>query len=255
MSEEYRKLCIVLVLMGVMNILFSGGSFAKAPDVELIANPDKREFPVNFESITLIADYSNEPNLKFQWTLEGVGKLDGTVTEPNIIYIPPKEINGESAKAIVTVKVTNDQGEVTTKSREFKIINVVTPQIRPTPTNGGNDCTSITADGYDVLFSPVDHKDWRKWGWVELALKYARQEKASVVLAYEVYEANKVKKTDEYYATWRFEVEGTVLNYRYLPGTPTIEVGSCWKQFEGKIPNDLLALGSSKIVIYVLKQK
>ena len=191
------------------------------------------------------------------WGIIGAIIGGGLVVGIILLRNPPPPPPISTPKATPTAIVTP------TPTFTPKPIPKPTEESRPTPTvgagNAENDCTSITAYGYDVLFSPVDlvgiYKDWRKWGWVELALKYARQEKASEVFAYEVYEANKVKKTDEYYATWRFEVEGTILNYRYLPGTPTIEVGSCWKQFEGKIPNNLLSLGTSKIVIHVLKQK
>jgi hypothetical protein len=266
MIKNWKKYSIILTVLLVYAFLPFKESYA-APTVKLVISPNDTNICPSASSIALTAKASGT-ELTFEWRLLGVGTFKGRTTGSAIFYVPPEKIGQQEEQAIVSVKVTDKNGEVATDSIVFVISK---KEILPTPTaekeqlqptdkeqakgehTQNRDCTSITANGYDVTFSPQElvgvYKDWREWPWVQFALKYARQEKASEVLAYEV------RKKEGYYDIWRFEVDGTTLNYRYLSGAPVIKTGSCWKQFEGKIPNSILALGVSKLVIYVLKSE
>jgi len=265
--KEWKKRFMILTVTFIYAFLPFKESYA-APTVKLVISPNDTNISPGASPIALTAKASGA-ELIFEWELLGSGAFKGRTTGSAIFYVPPEKIGQQEEQVIITVKVTDKNGETVTDSTVFVISRT---EILPAPTaevevqpqpiqkedvTRTSDCRSITASGYDVLFSPQElvgiYKDWRKWGWVEFALKYARQEKASEVLAYEVYEANEAKKTEKYYAIWRFEVDGTTLNYRYLPGAPIIKTGSCWKQFDGKIPNNIIALGVSNVGIYVLK--
>lgn len=121
MLKKCQTSCIVwaIIFVGIF-VLFVECS-AQAPDVVLIANPNKTEIIAGEDKrIALIADASGS-NPKFEWTIEGAGKLDGSSSSPTIVYIPPEQISGGSASATVSVRVSTDQGEVT-RSMGFTII-------------------------------------------------------------------------------------------------------------------------------------
>ncbi len=109
-----RKHCSNLII--VFCLVFVGFSckdhhINAQPVVELTLDPDIRTIPLQEtppKEIALIAR-TNKQNLTFTWELDGVGKLDGDLSNPGIFYLVPDRIDGLSAKAIIRVTVRDKQ--------------------------------------------------------------------------------------------------------------------------------------------------
>lgn len=133
MSNTYQKLVLLLIF-----IVWGGGflgnhSFASAPSIRLIANPNTTEIRVGSDPIAITAKVAGK-NLQYAWKLFGPGKIEGQGSA--IFYIPPETIEGNLTEAMLTVSVTDTDGLVDMESVTFRIMsnNITPPSPTPTPT-------------------------------------------------------------------------------------------------------------------------
>ena len=100
--------------------MFVGGDvYAEALSVSLRANPDVTEVFVGADPIALIAKAAGT-GLQFSWELQGPGRIEGSGSA--IFYYAPQTIEGQSARAIVTVMVKDGTGQETTDAYAFTIL-------------------------------------------------------------------------------------------------------------------------------------
>jgi len=135
MFKKIQKLSILFVIISVSILLLMEESYAEI-NVKLVMNPEVTTIKVGSEPIALVANASGS-NLTFKWELLGPGEFEGSTTSSAIHYIPPEKITRKSAKATITVKVSDDQGNEATAGVTFNIIpfprSEVTPAPSPTP--------------------------------------------------------------------------------------------------------------------------
>lgn len=126
-----------LVVVFVLTILLFSFVFAKgciaAPSVELKIEPNDTVLYAGSDEVTLIALVNGE-NLKFKWELIGPGELEDKGS--TALYVAPKEIENEPTQAIITVTVSDETGQKTTKTITFSIVSDLpsTLTLIPTPT-------------------------------------------------------------------------------------------------------------------------
>lgn len=127
----YMSFCILFALVCITPSL---KNVYAQPDIELSIDPDIREILIEQpEEIALIAEAGQEAH--YRWSLDGPGELQGELTGPGVIYIPPEELGDVVAEATVSVTVTDDTGQTNTKSVTFTLIGPVpsTPTSTPSP--------------------------------------------------------------------------------------------------------------------------
>ena len=127
MSKIARKTISVVVLCCFVMMGMPLTIFAAAPTVKIVVSPNKADIQAGSAPLALTAQASGS-GLKYQWTLNGVGKLDNT-NLPAVFYLVPEKINGKSAQAVITVLVTDKTGQSITES---VTINILPAQQRTT---------------------------------------------------------------------------------------------------------------------------
>ncbi len=174
MFRKHQKLSFLFVVISVGLLLLFRESYA-VPTVKLMVNPSVLDIAVGSESIALTARASGS-NLQFEWKLLGPGEFEGSTTESAVFYKPPDTIEGKSAKAIITIKVTDDKGEDATESVIFNIKQKGddTPTPIPTPQTYKNDWTHKHEADYSgkvwikIVPKPenqhIEHKYEINWG-------------------------------------------------------------------------------------------
>jgi len=130
MFRKSLKLSIAVVLIASHIMLLVGDGYAAAPTVKLIVNPNKTDVYVGSESVALTAKASGS-GLQFKWELQGPGKIEGTGSA--VFYNIPDEIEGESARAMITVTVTDEAGQETTETVTFNILASKIPEKEEVP--------------------------------------------------------------------------------------------------------------------------
>lgn len=140
------KLSIAVILIASYMVLLFGEGYAATPTVKLVVDPDTTDVYVGSEPISLTAEASGS-GLTFRWELRGPGKLEGTGSA--MFYTLPDKIEGESARAIITVTVTDEAGQETIEGVTFTILARKTPaqEESPKPTKKGMSKTTKIALG------------------------------------------------------------------------------------------------------------
>ena len=101
--------------------LVSAGSItASELIVELDVKPPNTEISTETPPVAISANVQGT-ELKFDWQLAGVGSFQGNTDGYAVVYVPPTTINGTSAVAIVSVKVSDYRGQEATESVVFTI--------------------------------------------------------------------------------------------------------------------------------------
>ncbi len=140
------------ILLSVIISLFVLGFVAQtsfAVEVTIIAEPPETTIQLGGEAVALTVE-AEGTDLKFSWRLVGVGTLEDQSDGEAMLYVPQKQIEEDSDRAIVSVKVENYRGEETTKSVTFKICkncDLVSAQTSETPTPMP---TSLTNDNFPI---------------------------------------------------------------------------------------------------------
>ena len=127
MLKMFRRMLACGVLFCFVMMIMPVASFAAAPTVKIVVSPNKADIQAGSAPLALTAQASGS-GLKYQWTLNGVGKLDNT-NLPAVFYLVPEKINGKSAQAVITVLVTDKTGQSITES---VTINILPAQQRTT---------------------------------------------------------------------------------------------------------------------------
>jgi len=131
MFRHTQKFVIVLVFLTVNIGLLSGECFAAAPAIRLVVNPNKTDVALGSGPIALTARARGK-NLTYTWELLGPGELDGKGSA--VFYVLPDKIEGSSARALITVTVTDESGQEMTESVTFNLLAPPTPTPTPVPT-------------------------------------------------------------------------------------------------------------------------
>lgn len=252
MCKICQVLLIVLVcfIMSVVFMSLGASNIQAAPNIKLIANPNKTEIQVGAKPIALTAQASGT-ELKFLWKLvtPGIGELKGKVTDSAIFYVPPQKINEDVEQTIVSVTVTDKSGEEATDSIVFIISKIPTiPTPTPTPTHPAptptpkdkiiitpppkdktDGCEAIKADGEVVEFYSVQENNptWRQtWDFPKVAIKEAKKKGATEILVQQI-----TKGEDGEYRLWRFGTDqNSGFYYASFLKPSDIVLGTCWKE-------------------------
>ena len=111
-----------------------------ALEVKLVTDTSNAdEIQIGTAPISIVAEVTGT-KLTFLWRLVGVGRLEGEGDGEAVLYVPPENIEGDLAKAIISVKVEDYRGEEVTKSVTFRIcenceLGSATPMPQQTPTD------------------------------------------------------------------------------------------------------------------------
>lgn len=135
MCKFHQLLCVILLISVCLLGMHVEEVFAQ-PEVLPIIIPNVHTISIGKEAqkITIIARVDRE--VQFSWTLDGPGNLEGDLTSREVVYIPPNELEIESAKAIIRVEVTDFRGNSATESVTFTLqapLPTPTPALSPTP--------------------------------------------------------------------------------------------------------------------------
>jgi hypothetical protein len=124
---------IVLALLVVITSITSGCG-PRPPQVEIVVSPSISTLEVG-RTLSLSANASGGGTLRYQWRFTGPGKLEEPTTDPAVVYR-----STEPGNVVVTVEVTDEKGQTTTKSYSFVVgssIETVEPPppepLPPTP--------------------------------------------------------------------------------------------------------------------------
>ena len=130
MLNVIKKLVVTICAYGVM----IGNVEACSVNIEVTG---ETTVPAGAEPLALGAKTSDCKKTTFQWNVKGVGSLDEP-TEQTLFYTPPSTIDGNSKQAIISVTVTEADGNEASDSVTLTIVRgdspVPTPE--PTPTSG-----------------------------------------------------------------------------------------------------------------------
>ncbi len=130
MYKTYQLLLVLLTGIAFTAVVMLNTVYAQ-PTVTLAMEPDIHEIHIGSEinkEIKIIA-VTDKKDFRFKWHLDGPGKFAGNKTSPGIYYISPAKIDKKSAKAIVTVIVTDGSGEKASERVVF--ILIAPPQSNP----------------------------------------------------------------------------------------------------------------------------
>lgn len=119
MSWKSLRACVATVVVMSYVLVLAVPGYAEGPSVRLIVNPNKTDVEVGSDPAALTAKASGS-GLTFEWTLQGPGKIEGSGSA--IFYHIPDSIDGKSAQAMITVKVTDEAGQETTETFTFNIL-------------------------------------------------------------------------------------------------------------------------------------
>ena len=152
MPTRLQRVTIVMLTI----LAFGRGISAQQP-VTLTIQPDIREIFVSVGSQGIFITAKPEQELQFAWRIAaGPGKLEGDLTSPAILYIPPDKIEGAGAQVIIIVNVTTIKGEKGSASVTFTLRQPPTPTPTPTLT----PTLTPTSTPTQPLFS-IDDLKWQ----------------------------------------------------------------------------------------------
>ena len=122
MKKTYR-LILIFAAVNIFALLLTCKQAAAQPKVDLLVEPARQIIFIGAErkEIQLIARVEQQ-GLQFAWALDGPGTLAGDATSMGIFYLPPETVATPSARAIMTVSVTNEQGETAAASITFELM-------------------------------------------------------------------------------------------------------------------------------------
>ena len=114
---------VVIAFLAILTTLTSAlrDGFADALTIQIIVNPNQTEFLAGANRVILTAQAAGE-QLRYEWKLIGVGKIEGDATRSAISYLPPNKVSGAFAKVILAVTATNANNESATASATLTIL-------------------------------------------------------------------------------------------------------------------------------------
>lgn len=131
-THRGNRLLLVLLLIIALNMLLVLKNVYAETKVKLKVDPDIRTVVVGSGEITIVAepDILGKSGLQFEWSLRGPGQLVGSKVDPGLFYIPPDTVDEKSARAVVSVIVSDDKGNQATNRVVFTL---VAPEPTPAP--------------------------------------------------------------------------------------------------------------------------
>lgn len=114
---------VVIAFLAILTTLTSAlrDGFAGALTIQILVNPNQTEFLAGANRVILTAQAAGE-QLRYEWKLIGVGKIEGDATRSAISYLPPNKVSGAFAKVILAVTATNANNESATASATLTIL-------------------------------------------------------------------------------------------------------------------------------------
>lgn len=200
MLQHIQKFIAAMSVFIISIGLLLGECSAATSTIRLVVNPNKTDVYLGSHNIALTARVRGK-NLAYTWELLGPGKLDGKGSA--VFYILPEKIAGESAQALITVKVTDESGQEMTESIIFNILARPAQSPSPTPTLPPSPepqpTPSPQADSFslDDLKEAAEQEERKKAGW---QAKLQEMEKA--LLQIEDYEQRNIS-TNLKIAAWQ----------------------------------------------------
>jgi len=165
MFRHTQRFAIVLIFLTVNIVVLSGECSAAAPAIRLVVNPNKTDVTLGSGPIALTARARGK-NLTYTWELLGPGKLDGKGSA--VFYVLPDKIEGSSARALITVTVTDESSQEMTESVTFNLLAppTPTPTLTPTPKPAPTPTQTPTSTfSLDDLKEAADQEEKAKTTW------------------------------------------------------------------------------------------
>lgn len=152
--NKFLKVSFFSIIIFICNVLFLGQLYA-IPTVKVVISPNDTNISPAASPIALTAKASGT-ELTFEWELLGVGTFKGRTTGSAIFYVPPEKIGQEEEQAIISVKVTDKDGQEATESIIFIIR--ANEESSPTPTVSDVDSSSTSFPSYDDYIITCEDK-------------------------------------------------------------------------------------------------
>ena len=134
------------ILFGLFVVMRGEMSFGETLTLKLEVAPNVRaiEIGADIKEITLEAKTTSK-NVRYQWTWQGPGQLEGDPSGPGIFYVLPETIApSTTAQAIVNVTVIDEQGNQQSEQVTFTLTSPVSPTPTPFPTATPTDIPAPT---------------------------------------------------------------------------------------------------------------
>ncbi len=134
--DKKHQMLLVLIILAFLNILLTPDNMLAQPTVNFLISPNIRTIRIGEIQEVILTARAEGQGLQFEWNIDGPGSFEGDLKTPAIFYIPPGKIEGESAKATITIIVTDDKGRKATNSVTFTLLAPTATLIQalPTPT-------------------------------------------------------------------------------------------------------------------------
>jgi hypothetical protein len=141
-TQPYKR----FLFLAFLNIVLVWNISGVEPSIEInkniILSPETRTIRIGEVPEIILTSRAVGHNLKFQWTIDGLGRpKDGETTQPVMVYIPPEKLpektsNGDTAEVTITVKVIDENQEEATDSITLTLLapKAEIRQMAPTPT-------------------------------------------------------------------------------------------------------------------------
>lgn len=118
--NHYRPL-IVRLLVGAISIgllVLSATDQANAA-VEIQSSSPRTLTVSPDQPMEILLSVRHQADWSCRWELLGVGRLEGDVRDPAILYIPPRSVDHPPARATIRITVTDSSGKTLTDSLTF----------------------------------------------------------------------------------------------------------------------------------------
>ena len=125
---------ITAILIGSYLALSGALAFGEELSVEFLLDPDIRTIDLAAPQQVAISARPSKDNVTYRWKLDGVGSLAGNADDAGQIYLPPQEMQGDMTQAIISVVVTDKQGNTAKASVTFTLKQPQPPTPTATPT-------------------------------------------------------------------------------------------------------------------------
>ena len=158
MLNVIKKLVVTICAYGVM----IGNVEACSVNIEVTG---ETTVPAGAEPLALGAKTSDCKKTTFQWNVKGVGSLDEP-TEQTLFYTPPSTIDGNKKQAIISVTVTEADGN---EASDSVTLTIVGGDIPPTPTpettdDGDSQDSEISCPSNFGEINTDKIAEWKKQG-------------------------------------------------------------------------------------------
>ena len=96
--------------------------------ITIHTQPADREIEIGFgQRIALSVDI-DEQDLQIHWSLDGPGSFSGDINSPTLSYVSPKVLDKETVEAVITLTVSDAQGE--TKATDHVTLTLYVPAFK-----------------------------------------------------------------------------------------------------------------------------